>query len=213
LTLGAVLAAMTVTGGQAAEKSALFDLTVVQSTPQGQLTISNKVWITASQARLDLTHPLQGKRTVLVSKGWIYELDPKNKRGIKSKLPKEMEGKDNFTFLMSQFGVNGAPVVKGGKKIKTETVAGYTCDVYQRTMSKEGTTRSIRVWMPQKMSPKFAVKAFIESTLKKPGVTARETVTITLKNIKLNQAFAASTFAVPAGFKLVEGQVTPPGKG
>jgi hypothetical protein len=213
--MATVVAAFGMAGsGYAAEKSATFDLTAVQSSPQGQMTITNKVWITTKRARLDLNHPLQGKRTVLVSDGWIFELDMANKRGVKSPLPEKMKtSTDNFAFLMAQFGVNGAPVIKAGKKVKTEKAAGYTCDVYQHSVSKPGATRTIRVWMPQKMDPKFAVKAIIDSTLSKPGVSAKESLTITLANIKLNTALAASTFAVPAGFKVVEGKVTPPGKG
>jgi hypothetical protein len=195
-------------GYAAAPKSATFDLMIVDSGPQGQVTITSKVWLTATQARAEVKHPLGGSSTLLISAGHIYQLDPKKKRGVRSKLPKEMAAsKDNFAFLMTQFGVDSRPVVSGGKKVKTEKVAGYTCDVYERKSSKNGRSLTARVWMPQKMDPKFAVKAVADTSVKKPGLTARNIVTFTLSNIKLNQTIAAATFAVPTGFQIKDVQL------
>jgi|SRR5688500_3254312 len=195
----------------AAGKSATFKVTAVQSTPQGQVTMTSSVWITATQARADMHHPLGGDMRVLVTNGSFYQLDPRTKQGVKAKLPPAVaNSKDNFDFLISRMAFNGAPILDKAKKIKTQTVAGYLCDVYTHTISKEGRTRKITLWLPQKMSPRFAVKALVDSSIKKPGVTAKETLSVTLSQIKLNAAIPGSIFAIPAGYKVVEGKVDPP---
>lgn len=210
-----VLAGLALVGGggpaRAAGKTAAFTVTAVQSSPQGQMTMTSKVWITATQARAEMHHPLGGDMTVLVSNGYIYQLDPKSKRGIKAKLPPEIaKSKDNFDFLVSRMAFNGAPLLKTAKKVRSESVAGYTCDVYSQSVSKQGNSREVTLWMPQKMDPKIAVKAVVTSSVNKPGISAQETLTVSLSDIKVGTAIPASKFAVPAGYKIQEGKVTPP---
>lgn len=208
---GAGLALVLAGSAGAAGKTATFKVTAVQSTPQGQVTMTSNVWVTPTQARADMHHPLGGDMRVLVTNGSLYQLDPRSKQGVKAKLPPAIaNAKDNFDFLISRMAFNGAPVLKNAKKIRTERAAGYLCDVYTHSIAKQGRSRKITVWMPQKMEPKFAVKALVDTSIKQPGVTAKETLMVTLSGIKLNQSIPAATFAIPAGYKVVEGKVEPP---
>jgi outer membrane lipoprotein-sorting protein len=197
----------------AAGRSAQFTVTAVQSSPQGQVTMTSKVWVTESQARADLKHPLGGDMMVLLTDGAVYQLSPKDKQGIKGKLPPEIKpGQDNFDRFIRSLAFNGSEVVKSAKKVGTGTVAGFPCDIYRQSETKQGSTRSIQVWMPQKMNPRFALKAIIETSVKKPGVSMKETLNVTLSNVKVNAPIPASVFAVPKGYKITEGKVQAPGK-
>lgn len=200
-------------GGNAAGKSAMFKVTAVESSPQGQITMTSQVWVTPKQARADMTHPIAGQMKVLVNGGYFYQLDPKSKNGAKSPLPDELKNsKDLFDFLIAQLAFDAGPAIKSAKKIKTETISGYQCDVLTASKTVEGATRTITVWMPVKMSPRFPVKAIVKTAVNKPGVTANKSLNVTLSGIKLNQTIPASVFAIPSGYKITEGKVPPPPK-
>jgi len=194
-------------------RTAQFKVTAVQSSTQGQVTMTSQVWITSSQARADLKHPLGGDMTVLLTDGAVYQLSPKEKQGVKGKLPPEIQpGKDNFDHFMKTLAFNGGEVVKAAKKIGTGTVAGHPCDIYKHSEKKQDAVRTIQVWMPQKLQPKFALKAIIETSMSKPGVSMKESLNVTLSGVKVNQPIPAAVFKVPAGYKIVEGKIQAPGK-
>jgi hypothetical protein len=195
----------------AAKKSAIFNVAAVHAGSGMQVTITSKVWITSTQARADVNHPLQGNVTFLVANGYFYQLDHKSKKGIRGPLPPEMKkNPDNFNALVSQFAFDAKDALSTSKKMRTETVSGYLCDVYSKSSTKEGASRSITVWMPQQMSPKFAVKAVVADNMRKPGAEVSNNITITLSNIKLNQDITPATFAVPKGYNIMTGKLQPP---
>lgn len=198
--------------GRAAGKSAAFDVTAVHSGMGGQVTITSKVWVTPTQARADVHHPLEGDLRFLVTEGFFYQLDPKGKRGIKGPLPPEMKkSKDNFAVLVSQFTFNAGNVMQAAPKVRTETFNGYVCDVHSKSMSKGEASRSITVWVPQsKVEPRIPVKAIMEDKMSRPGATMTKSVTVTLSNLRLQTAIPPSTFAVPAGYKITVGKPAPP---
>jgi outer membrane lipoprotein-sorting protein len=200
----------------AAPRTATFNLTAVNSTPNGQVTITSKVWITPTQARADVKHPLQGSATMLITDQFFYQLDQQGKRGVKGPLPDEWKkSKDNFAGLFAMLAFDAGGAVAKSKRVRTEKVAGYTCDVFTNTMKNGDATRSITVWLPQKMDPKFPVKAIKSDKISKPGASLSETVTITLSNIRVNGSIPASVFKVPAGYqiKTLTAAPKPPGAG
>lgn len=210
---GLVIAGCVASGlpAAAAGKSAAFDVTAVHSGMGGQVTITSKVWVTTTQARADVHHPLEGDVRFLVTNGFFYQLDPKGKRGIKGPLPPELKkSKDNFGVLVSQFSFDAGNVMQVAPKIRTETLNGYVCDVHSKSMSKGEASRSITVWMPQNVEPRIPVKAIMEDKMSRPGATMTNTVTVTLSNLKLQAPIPPSTFAVPAGYKIAAGKPRPP---
>jgi hypothetical protein len=207
--VGSLLAAeSTITASAAAaKKTAMFNVEAVHSGPGMKVTINSKVWVSPTQARADVKHPVQGEVRYLVSNGSMYMLDPKQKRGVKGPLPPELKkSADNFTKLIGMFAFNADGMLKSAKKVKTESVAGYPCDVFSETRSQAGTTRAIMVWMPQQMTPKFPLKASLTEKVAKPDVTMEQSVNITLSGVQLNTAFSPSIFAVPSGYKIVTGK-------
>lgn len=206
--LGAALLLVGAVGSRAAgPKTAIFNVTAVHNATEGQVTINSKVWITPTQARADITHPLQGKQLIVVSGGYWYQLDPASKKGLKAPLPPEMKkSTDNFSLLVGKFAFEADSALKMSKKVRTETVSGYPCDVFQGAHAEGGESRTITVWVPQKMDPSFPLKAVLEdkSSLQKPGATINQSysVTITLSNLQLRSAIPASVFALPSGYQI-----------
>jgi outer membrane lipoprotein-sorting protein len=197
--------------GAAAPKTAVFNVAAVHAGPGMQVTVNSKVWVTPTQARADVKNPLQGEAIFLVNKGSFYQLDPKSKQYMKGPLPPEVaKSKDNFDMLVGKFAFDAGKAVKTAKKVRTETMSGFVCDVLTNSVSEGEGTRNLTIWMPQKMSPKFPVKAVVNEKVNKPGASMEQTITITLSNVKLNTAIPASTFAVPAGYKQATGKPQAP---
>jgi len=201
-------------GAQAqAKKTASFTVTAVQSGTGVQLTVTSKVWVTPTRARADVTHPLKGGIRFVVNDGYLYKLDPKTKTGERRPLPPEMaKSPDNFQFLMSQLVFDASSVLKVAKKVRTETISGYKCDVYMKSASQSGATRSITLWMPQKLNPQFPIKAIKTDNVTKPGATVAQTDTITLSKIVVNKDIPVSHFAV-TGFKITDAKPPAPNPG
>lgn len=213
LALAGVLA-LGVGAAAQAKKTASFTVTAVHSGTGVQMTVTSKVWITPTQARADVKHPLQGEVRFLVSNGYFYQLDPKTKTGVRGPIPPEMaKSKDNFQLLVGQFAFDATNAIKVADKVRTETVSGIKCDVYAKTATQGDAKRSITIWMPQKQNPKFPIKAIKTDKVTKPGASVTQTDIITLSNVKVNAAIPASIFAVPAGYKITAGKPAPPKPG
>jgi hypothetical protein len=195
-----------------AKPNATFAVTAVHTGQGVQVAINSHVWVTATQARADVKHPLQGEVTFLVTNDFFYQLSPNEKKGIKAPAPPEFrKNADKFTFLISKFTFDAGPALRDATKVRSENVAGYDCDVMTATESDSGKSRTVTVWMPQKMTPRFPIKAMMESKISKPGATLDESVTITLSSIKTNVPIPASTWRIPANYTIraVTSPITP----
>jgi len=193
-----------------AKKTANFDMAIVQSGSAGQVTVNVKLWVTPTSARAEVRHPLQGESLMLVSDGFVYQLNPAAKQGVKAPLPPELKNsKDNFQALLSLFAFDASKALKLTKKVRTEQMAGYLCDVYSNTIKEGPASRSITIWMPQKMDPKMPVKALKQDKVVKEGANLSETTTVSLSNIKLNVPMAPGVFKVPAGYKIQTAKAPP----
>jgi outer membrane lipoprotein-sorting protein len=194
----------------AGARSAVFSVMAVH-TGNGEVRIGSRVWVTSTQARADVHHPLQGDLKFLVTNGSLYQLDPKSKKGVRSPLPANMKSGDNFMTFIQKFTFDAGGVLKRSKKLRSEKVAGFNCDVLTSTESQGQASRTITVWVPQQMSPRFPVKAILSDKLTKPDANLEQDVTITLSDIKLNVPVPASVFAVPADYQIKT--VAPPAAG
>lgn len=203
--MGGVLLIGVAGAAGAAGKTATFSITAVHSAPGQEVTIKSKCWVTETQGKAEVSDPIKGNGIVLLSGNYGYFLDPKEKKGIRTPLPPEVKGsKDRFEWLIKQITFDATKALSQAKVVRSETVAGYACDVFTNSQTKGEESRSMTVWVPKKMSPRFPVKGVMSRTLSKPGVTQKSGVTITLANIKLNAAIPASTFAVPTGYKIID---------
>lgn len=190
----------------AGSKSASFTVTMVNTGQGVQVTVPAKVWITGNQARVEIKHPLNGDGLIVVTNGSVYKLDPKSHQGERTPLPPDMKkSKDNFTRFLSTFGIN-SDVTKHAKKLRTETMGGYVCDVFEDSATKEAMTQKVLIWMPQKMDPQIPLKAQVTQKVSKQGAQLEQTVTMTISDLKLNQPISPSMFAVPKGYKIKAGK-------
>jgi len=214
LALSTVLA-LGVGAAAQVRKTATFNVTAVHSGTGVQVTVNSKVWITPTQARADVKHPLNGEMRFLITNGYFYQLDPKTKTGVRGPVPPELaKNKDNFDFLVGQFAFDASNAIKVADKVRTETVSGIKCDVYAKSATQGDAKRSVTIWMPQQQNPKFPIKAIKTDKVTKPGASVTQTDVITLSNVKVNTVIPASVFAVPAGYKITDGKPeTPPKTG
>jgi outer membrane lipoprotein-sorting protein len=209
---GVLLAAVAVEAQ--GKKTANFTVTAIHSGQGVQLTVTSKVWITPTQARADVKHPLEGDITFLISNGSFYRLDPKTKKGVKGPLsPEFRNSKDNFSKLIGEFAFDASRPLEKAKKIRTETIAGYPCDVFTNSATKESATRSVTIWMPQKMEPRFPLKAILKDEIVKPGASVQQSITVSLSNVRVGMPISPSVFAVPPGYQVVTGKPRPPRAG
>ncbi len=188
---------------QAGKKSAHFNINSVRSGPGMQMTVTGEVWVTTSRARMEVKDPMAGEALVLVTNGYIYQLDKKTKKGMRVPLPPAMKNStDNFNFFMSQFAFDATTALKNAKKVRSEAVSGITCDVLTRTATSGDATRTVTVWMPQKQQPQFPIKVFQEDKLQKPGANLNESMTITLSNVQVGIDVPDSRFVIPTGYNI-----------
>jgi hypothetical protein len=187
-----------------AGKSATFDVTAVHTGQGAQITINSKVWVTSQQARADVTYPGgKGQFQFLVTNGYFYQLKPDEKKGIRGPLPPEMsKNKDNFDMLVAKLAFDAGDVLKIAQKVRTESVAGFNCDVYSKSVSEGGKSRAITVWVPQTVTPRIPVKAVMEDKMVEPGASFQRNVTVTLSNLKVNVPIAPAVFKVPSNYKI-----------
>lgn len=210
------LAALAGTGaGAQGKKTAAFTVTAVHTAPGMEISIVSKVWVTQKQARANVSHPLEGEMIYLVNSNGMYQLQPSSKKGIKGDMPPEMKkAPDLFEPLVAQFAFDASGVLQSAKKVRSEKVSGYDCDVYSQSMTKEGITRTITVWMPKSGKPSFPIKAIKtdRTVINKPGAKIDQTVgqQVTLSAIKLDGPIDASLFKLPTGYNVVSGTPKPP---
>ncbi len=194
-------------------KTASFKITSVRQGQGMEVTVRGEAWLTSDQARVEMRDPMSGQAAFLVTGGYLYQLDRGGKKGIRAPLPDDVKKKrDNFDFFVTQFAFDARGALKGAKKVGTETVSGYACDVLTNTETNPaGAARTVRVWIPQKMTPSFPIKAVVTDRLVKPDVKINQTMTITLTQIRLGQTIPATTFTVPSDYKIATGSPRPPG--
>jgi hypothetical protein len=219
LVAGGLLGLLGAGGASAqAKKSATFNVTAVHSGPGMRVTVTSKVWVGQTSAKAVVNHPLEGEMIYLVSGGAMYQLHPGSKKGIKGALPPQMtKQSDLFDFLVAQFAFDASGVLKTAKKIRSEKVSGYDCDVYSASQTEGPATRTITVWMPAKGSPAFPVKAVKtdRTQIHKPGADIDQSAgqEVTLSNIQMGAKFDPSIFKVPAGYAIQSGQPKSPSAG
>lgn len=199
-------------GARAAGKSASFRVTATHTAMGSQVTVTSRVWITPTQARAEVKHPLEGEAIFLVTDGFFYQLDPQTKKGVKGPLPPEMKARsDNFSFLLARFAFDATDVIKKAKKTRTESLSGYSCDVYESAETRPEGKATMTVWTPQNMDPLIPLKAVVTERVVKPGATLERKLEIQISEVKINAAIPAATFTLPKGYTIQSGAPKPPG--
>jgi hypothetical protein len=101
---------------------------------------------------------------------------------------------------------NVGVLVKGAKKVGQQKLDGFTCDVYQKSESREGRSMTLKSWITRGTQPRLPIKVLMTMNIKRPNMTMQQTQTTRMTGIKMGVPIADSLFKVPSGYKIVQSQ-------
>jgi hypothetical protein len=170
------------TGAEAGAFSASYDQEIVA---QGQV-IRSKVLLKDEQFRMEFD--VNGTPAVIVrNSSGVYQYFPNERTAMR--LPASMVPQNP---LQDARGYVAANRLDDLQPLRSETVNGYPCDVYQFPDPTTGGMTTAWIWTAQR----FPVK--IEQQTRQGPVTA------VLSNIRVGAAIAESVFQLPAGVEVMD---------
>jgi outer membrane lipoprotein-sorting protein len=196
---------LVVLGGrcEAAPSSAQFDLTQHSEAQGTNVTVTSKVWIKGDRVRWEMKHPLGGEFLMISDGKDYYQMNPAQKSGFKSPAPTAKDGKPVGPWQLFAKDLN--QLLKEGKKLGHETIAGQACDIYAGSKSENGSTKSFKIWVATVAGVSLPMKFVKKESMVKPGVSVSGTETVTITNLKTNVPIADSQFVVPKDYKIATG--------
>jgi outer membrane lipoprotein-sorting protein len=207
MRIGAVgLLAATLAGAAwaaAAPKTMKFTMNTTTQAQGMHVNVQAKVWVKGQKARLEMNPPTSGPILVLVNGKKLHNLFPQRKQGTVSTIRTPQNGPDNpWEFLVA----NVDSLLKGAKKVGQQKLDGYTCDIYQKSGSREGETMTLKSWITRGTKPRLPIKVEQTINVKRPNMTMQQTQTTRMTGIQMGVPIPDSLFNVPAGYKIVQSQ-------
>jgi outer membrane lipoprotein-sorting protein len=190
-------------------RSAQFDVVSMMQGQGGQVTVTSKVWVKGNKARIELKHPLMGELDVIADGKYLYQISPSQKQATKTDQAKATGGRDAWQMFVA----NVEQLRQGARKVGSETLEGYPCDIYARRQSGQGETASLRAWITRSLQPPLPLKVVRQVTIQRPNATLSQTQTVRIRRLRLNPAVPDSLFTLPKGVRVVEGQPMMPNPG
>jgi len=182
LIAGVAAVAWLLTGTEAGAFSASYDQEIVA---QGQV-IRSKVILKDEQFRMEFE--VRGMPAVIVrNASGVYQYFPQERAAMR--LPSSMVPQNPLQDARGYVAANRLDEVQ---PIRSETVNGYPCDVYQFPDPTTGGLTTAWIWTAER----FPVK--IEQQTRQGPVTA------VLSNIRVGAAIAESVFQLPAGVEIMD---------
>jgi hypothetical protein len=170
------------TGAEAGAFSAAYDQEI---TAQGQV-IRSTVMLKDEQFRMEFE--MKGMPAVIVrNASGIYQYLPRERAAMR--LPASMVPQNPLQDARGYVAANHLDELQ---PVRSETVNGYPCDVYQFPDPTTGGMTTAWIWTAQR----FPVK--IEQQTRQGPVTA------VLSNIRVGAAIAESMFQLPAGVEILD---------
>lgn len=155
------------------------------------ISLSMNVWIQGNNMRIEANSMGIEVITITNENGTYNYLPAQN---LATKIPDT--GQDtNFEFAKTLSTYKSKLSQLNAKKVGTETVDGYTCDVY--TYIDPTTNAGVKAWVWQEKY--FPIKMEMENT-------AMGTAIITFSDIKIDEPIPASKFELPSGAKVLDMQ-------
>jgi len=189
-----------------APKSMKFNLSTVTDAQGMHMNVQAKVWVKGRKARLEANQPMSGPMLVLVDGSTVRTLFPQRKQGTISTAPVGKNGpKSPWEFMVAS--VN--QLTHGAKKLGKETLDGYLCDVYQLREQRPQGSMTLKSWITRSTQPRMPLKVESVIQVKRPNMTAEQKQTTRITRMQMGVPIADSLFAVPVGYKMVQGG--PPG--
>ena len=185
-----LLAAVQASAADMAKSGSMEQVVTSTNTLASNTETSRFIW---SGNKLRIEHYRLDGLIVEIQEGlthYIYQ--PSSKSAVKMVLPTE-----NAMSVQEQLASMAKPV-KGWKKIGTETMSGFKCDIYQ-FVEKDRIAKfyvSTDSRLPLKMKTDIRIGNIGQTTV--------------IKNVKLNYEVADNLFVIPAGTKIKEKKVELP---
>lgn len=137
--------------------------TVVEGGPQGEVTAEGEVWLKNEKMRMN--SQMSGMNSnMIVAEDTIYQWMEGQPTGMK--MPKDAQSKASSDYMNMDFKTKG-------KKIGTETVEGFVCDIYVLETNEGRQKAKYTAWLARAKSG-FPVKLIMESGKSKSTTTNRD---------------------------------------
>jgi outer membrane lipoprotein-sorting protein len=189
-----------------APKSMKFNLNTVTDAQGMHMNVQAKVWVKGRKARIETNQPMSGPMLVLVDGSTVRKLFPQRKQGTISTVPEGKNGpKSPWEFLIASVD----QLTHGAKKLGKESLDGYRCDVYQIRQQRPQGSMTLKSWITSSTQPRLPLKVETVIQVKRPNMTMEQKQTTRITGVQMGVPIADSLFAVPAGYKIVQGG--PPG--
>jgi hypothetical protein len=205
-TTGALLllAALVVGAAAAAPapKTLKFTMTTVTKAQGMNVNVQAKVWVKGQKVRAETNDPMRGPVLLLVDGLKVRTLFPQRKQGMVTTVAAGKNGPSNpWEMIVANVG----QLTRGAKKLGQEKVDGYLCDIYQKSQSESGRSATLKAWITRTTQPRLPIRVEMTQQVKRPNVTLKQTQLTRITNIQIGGRIPDSLFAVPAGYKIVEG--------
>ena len=137
--------------------------TVVEGGPQGEVTAEGEVWLKNEKMRMN--SQMSGMNSNMILAGdVIYQWMEGQPTGMK--MPNTAQSKASSDYVNMDFKTKG-------KKIGTETVDGFVCDIYVLETGEGRQKAKYTAWLARAKS-EFPVKLIMESGKSKSTTTNRD---------------------------------------
>jgi outer membrane lipoprotein-sorting protein len=173
----------------------------------GQITINSKVWVKGNKVRVEMKHPLMGEMSLVADGKYIYQIDRARKQATKQDQMKATGGRQPWQMFVA----NVEQLREKARKVGSESIDGYACDIYSRSEGDKEKSASVRAWITRTLKPPMPLKVVRKMTIQRPNAMLTETTTVRIRNLQLNPPLADSLFTLPAGTRIVEGGPPLPG--
>ena len=185
-----------------APKTMMFNLTTVTDARGMHVNVPAKVWVKGQKARVEANEPMAGPTIRLVNGSRMHTLYPQQKRGMVTTLQTGPKGPKNpMEFIIANVG----QLTRNARKTGQQTIDGYPCDVYRLKRNEEGGTMTMRAWITRATQPRLPLKVEQVLEVRRPNMSVNQSQTTRITGLKIGVPIPDSVFALPPGYKIVEG--------
>jgi hypothetical protein len=151
--------------------------------------MEGRMRVSKDKVRLDMTSPMPMSSIVHTDKGKAYTL----MHPMKMMMETDIRQADSQIPLCKASEIDSCLAKQGYKKVGSEKMGQYDCDVYAAKMSHKDKSMDIKLWRPKSLKEVPAVR--VEAKPQGEGVIVTE-----LKDIQVKTQ-AASHFEVPKDYR------------
>lgn len=155
------------------------------------MKITKTITFKGANYRIDSTRIDMIPYSRILDDGTLYSYLPGEQTAMKATAPQKEPS------LPDQLLAQKQQVIQGATKSGTDTIAGFTCDIYAAHMPA-GDDSTVHVWVSR--DPRFPFIVKTVSVNQKQGVTDTEQIT----DVRLNTPISDTAFVLPKDTKVVD---------